>query len=58
VYEFGAQFNSDAAAAIMANRLWRELRSSGAALEIDGEAVPVQHGAIKEALVSALYTTP
>jgi hypothetical protein len=56
VHEFSAQFNSDAAAAIMANQLWRQLRSTGAILEIDGEEVAVQNGAIKNALVSALYS--
>jgi hypothetical protein len=57
IYEFAVQFGSENAAAILANRLWNDLHGLGATLEIEGEAVPVQNGAIKDALLAAQATT-
>jgi hypothetical protein len=53
VYEFVAQFGSDNAAAILANRLWSDLHGLAATLEIDGAVVEIQNGAIKDALLAA-----
>jgi hypothetical protein len=53
VYEFSAQFGSDAAAALMANRMWSDLLGLGARLEIGGVEVPLDHVAIRDAILSA-----
>ena len=56
IYEFVAQFGSDNAAAILANRLWSDLHGLAATLEIDGAVVEIQNGAIKDALLAAQPT--
>jgi hypothetical protein len=56
LYEFSAQFGSDTAAALMANRMWSDLLGLGARLEIGGIEVPLDHIAIKEAMLGALVS--
>ena len=53
IYEFVAQFGSENAAGILANRLWSDLHGLAATLEIDGVPVPIRNSAIKEALLAA-----
>jgi hypothetical protein len=53
IFEFSAQFGSDTAAALMANRMWSELLGLGVRLEIGGADVPLDHTAIKEAMLLA-----
>jgi hypothetical protein len=52
-YDLLAQFGSENAAAVMANTLWSDLHGLGLSLWIEGEEVPVEHGAIKDALLAA-----
>jgi hypothetical protein len=51
-YELVAQFGSENAAAILANTLWSDLHGMGATLAIEGTEVPLNHSAIKEALLA------
>jgi hypothetical protein len=53
-YDFVAQFGSENAAGIMANKLWNDLHGLGATLEIEGvEVIPLTNASIKDALVGA-----
>jgi hypothetical protein len=53
VYAFSVQFGSESAAALVANRMWTDLLGLGARLEIGGEEIPLDHTAIREALLGA-----
>jgi hypothetical protein len=52
-YAFSLEFGSEAVAAAAANWMWSQLQGHAAELRVDGEDVPVQHGAIKDALLAA-----
>jgi hypothetical protein len=52
-YRFVVEFGSDNAAGAMANWLWTELHGHASALKIGEDDVPVQHAAIKRALLAA-----
>jgi hypothetical protein len=53
-YDFVADFGSENAAAILANRLWSDLHGEGVTLEVDGRETPIENAAIKDALLGAL----
>jgi hypothetical protein len=53
VYAFSLEFGSEAVAAAASNWMWSQLQGHAAALRVGGEDVPVQHGAIKAALLAA-----
>jgi hypothetical protein len=50
-YEFVAQYGSDNAAAVLANTLWSDLHGVGASVFIEDVPVPLNHSALKEALL-------
>jgi hypothetical protein len=54
IYAFTAQFSSDTAAALLANRIWSDLHGLGARLQVAGEDVPLDHVALRDAMVGAL----
>ena len=58
IYEFLAQFGSENAAGILANRLWSDLQGTGATLEIGRVEVQVQGAAIRDALLRARAGSP
>jgi hypothetical protein len=51
VYEFAVQFGSEHGAALLANVLWSELSQAAVAIEIEGTRVPMQPGALRDALL-------
>jgi hypothetical protein len=53
VYDVIAQYGSDNAAAVLANTLWSDLHGLGVRLYVEGVEVPLNHAAIKEALLSS-----
>jgi hypothetical protein len=53
-YDFLVQFGSENAAGMMANHLWSDLHGLGARVQVEGSDVPLQNGAIKDALLGAL----
>jgi hypothetical protein len=53
-YDFLADFGSENAAAVLANRLWSDLHGEGVTLEVDGRETPIENGAIKDALLGVL----
>jgi hypothetical protein len=58
IYEFLAQFASENAAAILANRLSSDLQGTDAILEIGRADVRVQSAAIRDALLMARAGSP
>lgn len=58
IYEFLAQFGSENAAAILANRLWSDLQGMDAILEIRRVEVRMQRTAIRDALLMARAGAP
>jgi hypothetical protein len=57
-YEFLAHFQSESAAALLANRMEVDLHGMGATLEIRRSEVPIQSVAILEALLAAAENGP
>jgi hypothetical protein len=58
IHEFLAQFGSENAAGILANRLWTDLQGTGATLEIGRVEVRMQSPAIRDALLMARAASP
>ncbi len=58
IHEFQAQFASENAAGILANRLWSDLRNTDATLEIGRAEVHMQTAAIRDALLIARAGAP
>lgn len=58
IYEFVAQFGSENAAGILANRLWSDLEATDATLEIGRVEVHMQTAAIRDALLIARAGSP
>ena len=52
-YRFIVEFGSENGAGALANWLWSELHGHASTLKIGDDDVPVQHGAIKRALLAA-----
>lgn len=52
-YELEAEYGSPNVAAALANWLWSQLHGHVSVLRVAGEEVPLQHAAIKEALLAA-----
>jgi hypothetical protein len=52
-YRFRAQYGSPNAAALLANVLWKDLRAMASTVRVDGTEVPIQHSALKKALLGA-----
>ena len=50
-YAFLVLFRTENAAALVANAVWSELHQAVAAVIVEGTPVPMNHGAIKEALL-------
>ena len=50
-HAFVVEFGTENAAGVLANWMWTALRAHVSSLEIGGDTVPVQHAAIKRALL-------
>ena len=55
-HAFSVEFGTENAAGILANWMWTALNGHVSTLEIGGDAVPVQNGAIKRALLTHATT--